>query len=199
MQSRLKQLRNKVRHLRRTLTPQQQLQHSRVAARYGATSHHFQNSRRIALYLTTDGELDPALLVKRAIRYGKRVYLPVLRPALHNTLWFAEFREGDRLVTNRYGIPEPNIRRRPPIPPWGLDLIYLPLVAFDPQGNRLGMGGGYYDRTLAYLHHHQHWRRPTLIGLAHQCQQLAELGQNPWDVPLQGIITESGFRLFHRQ
>ncbi len=185
-----------MRQLRRALTPQQQQQHSDTATQHAATSHHFQNSRRIALYLSVDGELDPSPLIRRALLYGKRVYLPVLRPALHNSLWFAEFKEGDRLTTNRFGILEPNIRRRKPVPPWALDLIYLPLVAFDQAGNRLGMGGGYYDRTLSYLHYHRHWRRPSLIGLAHKCQQINDLKKQPWDVPLQGVITESGLALF---
>ncbi|MEJ1297539.1 MAG: 5-formyltetrahydrofolate cyclo-ligase [Candidatus Sedimenticola sp. (ex Thyasira tokunagai)] len=194
-----KQLRSKIRHLRRALTPQQHQQHSRIVAQHAATSRHFQNGKRIAFYLSADGELDTSPLIERAMGYGKRVYLPVLRPALHNTLWFAEFRKGDDLISNRFGIPEPNINRRKPVLPWALDLIYLPLVAFDGEGNRLGMGGGYYDRTLSYLHHHKYWRRPALIGLAHECQQVKNLRKDAWDVPLQGVITEAGLQLFHKR
>lgn len=190
-------LRSKLRHQRRALTPQQQRQHSLAAARYAATSRYFINSQRIAFYLAADGELDPLPLLKRARSHGKHIYLPVLRPGLHNTLWFAEFRTGDRLIKNRFGILEPDTRRRKPTPPWGLDLILLPLVGFDPQGNRLGMGGGYYDRTLAYLHRHLYWQRPRLMGLAHQCQQVATLDRQPWDIPLQHIVTENGLSNFH--
>jgi 5-formyltetrahydrofolate cyclo-ligase len=74
-----------------------------------------------------------------------------------------------------------------------LDVILMPLVAFDGQGNRLGMGAGYYDRTLAFLRHRRHWRKPRIIGLAYEFQRMPALPAEPWDVPLDGIITEAGF------
>ena len=64
------------------------------------------------------------------------------------------------------------------------------LVGFDARCNRLGMGGGYYDRTLAYLRHRVHWRRPLLVGVAHECQRVERLEANPWDVPLDLVVTE---------
>ena len=72
-----------------------------------------------------------------------------------------------------------------------MDVILLPLVAFDRKGYRLGMGGGYYDRSLAFRRSRQQWRRPRLIGVAHSCQQHPGLPQQHWDVPLDCIITES--------
>ena len=71
-----------------------------------------------------------------------------------------------------------------------LDLILAPLVGFDTHGNRLGMGGGYYDRTFAYLKHRLHWQKPRLIGLAYELQRVADLANHAWDVPLQSVVTE---------
>ncbi len=77
-----------------------------------------------------------------------------------------------------------------------LDALILPLLAFDTQGQRLGMGGGFYDRSLAALRHRRRWRRPRLLGVAHGFQEVSELPREPWDVPLDGIVTEQGYRSF---
>ncbi len=188
-----KQLRQRIRRQRRDLTPQQQQAHSLAVALRLARSPLFMHSRRIAAYISADGEIDPMPLLVHAFASGKRCFLPVLRAHPQRTLWFCELRPRDTLLTNRYGIAEPNMRKRPPVPPWGLDLILLPLVAFDTQGNRLGMGGGFYDRTLGYLRHRRHWRSPKLIGIAHECQKVERLAVNHWDIPLQGVVTESAF------
>jgi 5-formyltetrahydrofolate cyclo-ligase len=74
--------------------------------------------------------------------------------------------------------------------------VLAPLVAFDRSGNRLGMGGGYYDRSFAYLRHRVHWRRPRLIGYAYGFQEVQALERAHWDVPLSGVVTELGLRLF---
>ena len=66
----------------------------------------------------------------------------------------------------------------------------FPLVAFDVSGNRVGMGGGFYDRTLAYLQHRRYWRKPVLAGLAHEIQKVAQLDTQSWDIPLDYVITE---------
>ncbi len=92
---------------------------------------------------------------------------------------------------NRFGIPEPLTHKRVHVPPWGLDLICMPLVAFDRQGNRLGMGGGFYDRSLAYRRGRQSWHKPRLLGIAHALQEVAELEPRPWDIPLSGVATEA--------
>jgi 5-formyltetrahydrofolate cyclo-ligase len=89
---------------------------------------------------------------------------------------------------NRYGILEPKLNCSQICPLPELDYVLMPLVAFDKFGNRLGMGGGFYDRTLARLYE-QHWQQPQLIGLAHACQQVDELPIESWDVPLKTIIT----------
>jgi len=191
-----KQLRQQIRARRRALPPQQRRRHAERLARTLAGQALFWRARRIALYLPNDGEMDLTPLLHRCVALGKRCYLPVISRIGHNRLWFAEYRPGEKLRANLYGIPEPanaKWRGRSPI---GLDLILMPLVGFDERGNRLGMGGGYYDRTLAYLRHRQHWRRPRLLGVAYEFQRLDQLACEAWDVPMHGVITESKLRLW---
>jgi len=113
----------------------------------------------------------------------------VLAPFSRQRLWFARYTPGDALAANRYGIPEPVVREL--IKPWALDLILTPLVAFDTTGHRIGMGGGYYDRSLAFLHSRQHWQKPCRLGLAYEFQKQVMIEPNPWDIPLDGIATEA--------
>ncbi|CCQ09874.1 5-formyltetrahydrofolate cyclo-ligase [Pseudoalteromonas luteoviolacea B = ATCC 29581] len=96
------------------------------------------------------------------------------------------------MKANAYGILEPVLNCSEVCPIAQLDLLLMPLVAFDKQGNRMGMGGGYYDRTLA-SYYKQNWETPRLIGLAHDCQQVDELPTEVWDVPLQAILTPTRF------
>lgn len=156
----------------------------------------FRQSRHIALYLANDGELDLDPLVELALHRGKRLYLPVLSPQRTNHLLFAPYHHHSLLLENRFGIPEPLVSPRQLVAPRRLDLVLTPLVAFDTQGNRLGMGGGFYDRSFAFLHHRRSWRKPQLLGVAYEFQQLPQLPHQEWDVPLSGIATETGITLF---
>lgn len=134
--------------------------------------------------------MDPFPLLRLANARNKRCLLPVLRAHPKKKLWFADYRPGEPLKKNVYGIPEPRMRNRRLRPPFALDLLLVPLVGFDSKCNRVGMGGGYYDRTLAYLRQRAHWRRPHLAGIAHECQRVEALESNPWDVPLDLVVTE---------
>ncbi len=107
-----------------------------------ATSPLFLRSRRIACYIASDGEMDLQPVMKRLWQMDKSCYLPVIDPLTRNRLGFAPYREGDPLLKNRFGIPEPCSSLHRLVPAWTLDLVLLPLVAFDGEGNRLGMGGG---------------------------------------------------------
>lgn len=186
-----KQLRRKIRAQRRALSKTEVHDNSLAAIKLLASTDLFRNSRRIGIYLAHDGEIDLTYLLPRMLILRKHCYLPALRPMLPNRLWFAEYRYGDRLLQNKYGIFEPDIRRHKPIPIWGLDLVLVPLVAFDASGNRVGMGGGFYDRTFAYLKTRGAWHKPKLIGMAHELQRIDSILKNPWDIPLDGIVTES--------
>ena len=185
-------LRRLMRQQRRLLTPNQRQQAAHRLARHFAGHPYFLHSRDIAFYLPNDGEMDLRPLLERAWAMGKHCYLPVLSPLYHNRLWFAPYRPDSPMLANRFGILEPQCNWRQMRPVWSLDLMLMPLVAFDGEGNRLGMGGGYYDRTLAYLRRRQDWKRPRLIGTAYHFQQLTRLPAASWDVPLQGIVSERG-------
>ncbi|MEN8206131.1 MAG: 5-formyltetrahydrofolate cyclo-ligase [Pseudomonadota bacterium] len=146
-------------------------------------------SQRIAAYLASDGEIDPTPLMLSLWGLGKTIYLPVLVPFSNRKLWFAEFNPTDRLAFNRFGIPEP-VRRRL-IKPCALDLVLTPLVAFDDNGHRVGMGGGYYDRSFAFLNRRRFWRKPYLLGLAYELQKQTAIKPNDWDIPLDAVATEA--------
>lgn len=184
----LKALRRQLRAARRLLSQRDQRLHAAALALVLGRSLTFRRARRIAAYWPADGELDPHPLLAHTHHRARRDFLPVLRPGRQRRLWFAPHAPGAPLKANRLGIPEPRGGR--PTPPWALDLILVPLVGFDADCNRLGMGGGYYDRTLSFLRGRTHWRRPRLIGIAHECQRVARLTPRPWDVPLDAVATE---------
>lgn len=154
------------------------------------TSPLFRFSRRIALTLAADGEIDPSLLLATAQRFGKECYLPVVSPVGVPRLRFKRWRKGEALRTNFYGISEPRHGRY--CPPRALGLVLLPLVGFDAAGNRLGMGKGYYDRTFAFRRFSAR-PRPVLLGLAHDCQRVEKLEVEAWDLPLDGIVTDGAW------
>jgi 5-formyltetrahydrofolate cyclo-ligase len=156
----------------------------------------FLNSRRIAVYLPADGEIDTGRIIQRAWDLGKQVYLPVLVPYLHNRLWFARYEPETRLVVNRFGIPEPEVVHKQRIKAQALDLVLTPLVGFDKKGNRLGMGGGFYDRSFEFLLRRRAWRKPRLVGLAYKFQRLKKLSAQEWDVPLTAVVTDKTWHAF---
>ncbi|MCG6887218.1 MAG: 5-formyltetrahydrofolate cyclo-ligase [Proteobacteria bacterium] len=187
------QLRQALRRQRCALSEAERRHASLQLCEHVATSRLFVNSHRIAFYLPNDGEIDLQPLIEYAWQTGKQCYLPVIGPRNSRRLWFLPYAPHSPLWTNRFGISEPlhhpGERR---FKPHALNLILLPLVAFDANGNRLGMGGGFYDRTFAFLTHRRIWHRPRLLGTAYQFQQQASLPVYPWDVPLDGIATEQG-------
>lgn len=183
-------IRRQMRQRRRALPATVRRHAAHALARHLGGSALFRRSRHIAFYLPNDGEMDLTPLIERAWAMGKHCYLPVLSPTFHNRLWFARYLPQTPLLPNRFGIPEPKRWWRSARPVWSIDLVLTPLVAFDRSGNRLGMGGGFYDRTLAYLPLRQHWRKPLLLGIAYEFQRTEQLPHAPWDVPLDGIATD---------
>ena len=139
--------------------------------------------------------MDPRPLMDYLLSMGKTLFLPVLVNFSQRKLWFSSYTPGEPLVCNRFGIPEPervNTRR---ICTAALDLVLLPLVAFDARGHRLGMGGGYYDHSFAFINRRRHWRKPRLMGLAYEFQRLSLIEPEPWDVPLDAVATDQ--RVYH--
>jgi 5-formyltetrahydrofolate cyclo-ligase len=152
------------------------------------------SAQRIALYQPIDGELDPWPIVARLQR-PRCWYLPVVRQHPKGRLWFVRYHPKRRLKPNRFGILEPSPRQARRITPQGLDLILVPLVGFDQQCHRLGMGAGFYDRSLAFLRSRRCWHRPRLIGIGHECQKVDALVPQPWDLPLDAVVTEAALYL----
>lgn len=165
---------------------------ARQLTRHLVTHRSFLKARHIAAYLSNDGEMDIALTIARIWAMRKHCYLPVLRPNPLHGLRFARYTPESRLTPNRFGIPEPLINHHFLAQPWALDLVLVPLVAFDADGNRLGMGGGFYDRTFAYRRQ-RNYARPRLVGIAYEFQRVNQLPSRTWDVPLEAIVTEFGW------
>ena len=184
------QLRRMLRKARRELTPSEQRKAALGLYRQLAQHPLFRRAKHIALYLPTDGEIDPRLLLRAAQRRGKATYLPVLSAWPRTKMVFQRVLPAEKLRPNRFRILEPRVTVSRQRKVWALDLVLLPLVGFDEAGGRLGMGGGFYDRSLAYLARRQRWRKPTLLGLAHECQKVERLVQASWDVPLAGTVTD---------
>jgi 5-formyltetrahydrofolate cyclo-ligase len=153
-----------------------------IARRFAALPA-WRAAQRIGLYLPADGEVDVRPLARLAWSQDKAVYLPVVGAI--GEMDFARWSERQKLCANRYGIPEPVTSRRHRLAARRLDLLVMPLVAFDRHGLRLGMGGGYYDRALAARPRH-----PVLAGAAYSVQQVERIPPMPWDVPLDLIVTE---------
>ena len=190
-------IRQQIRQQRRTLSLAQQQQASSALTMHLAASPLFQNSKNIAFYLPNEGEADITPLITLAWAYHKQCYLPVLGLRNSRKMWFAPYKPETTLINNRFGIPEPQHKQSDRLfKAQSLDLILMPLVAFDLNGNRLGMGGGYYDRTLQFLLHRSKWKKPRLIGTAYAFQKVSEMEKQAWDVPLHGITTENGLKLF---
>ena len=181
-------IRNSIRDKRRALTPAQQRNAADNLAQQLCQQDFFLYAQRIGVYLANDGEIDPTPIIHAAFKLHKACFLPVIDPLSKNSLHFAQYHQGDVLHKNRFGIPEPDLAAAHIVPVWSLDLVLVPLVGFDRDGNRIGMGGGFYDRTLASRPEQPHG--PTLVGLAHQCQELESINYQSWDIPLDKIATD---------
>jgi 5-formyltetrahydrofolate cyclo-ligase len=189
-----KNIRREFRALRRSLSPIEQERAGQSLARILANHPVFIRSRNVAFYMPTDGELDPGCLLDEAIERSKSCYLPCIGPDFHsprhNRLFFTRTKPDSPLQSNKFGILEPDPKLQPSISAKALNLVLLPLVAFDLSSNRLGMGKGYYDRTFEFISHGNYWHRPVLLGLAHECQKSTGLIANDWDIPLDAIATD---------
>jgi len=184
-----KPLRKQLRIQRRSLSPSQQKHASQQLLKRLRTHPVFLRSKHIALYMADDGEIDLQLVMQAVQKMSKQCYLPILHPLKHNALWFGRYTQGDSLLANRFGLAEPSVDKQI-FPAWALDLVLMPLVGFDRRGNRLGMGGGFYDRTFSFKQLLYKPKRPALMGVAHQCQEVSELTSESWDVQLDFVVTD---------
>ena len=190
------ELRSHLRAQRRVLDPALRADFNARITQHLIQSRWFRNSARIAMYWAGDGEADPQAAALRAWALRKRVFLPVLLGPFHNHLRFAPFARTSVLQNTRFDIPEPRVVHAQLLPGISMDLVLVPLVGFDDQGMRLGMGGGYYDRSFATRLGRHCWHKPRLIGVAYEMQRVPQLERQPWDVALDGVVTEKQLYLF---
>lgn len=192
-----KQLQQHRIHLKRTraqLSPSSQQQLSACMVKHLQHHSRYRSAHHIALYLPVRGEADPRLLRLNAPKWQK-FYLPVLSPWHHKQLIFIEWNQKTQFKNNCFNIPEPILGSAPLRFARQLDVIVTPLVGFDWQGQRMGMGGGFYDRTFAFKRFRAKTSKPYLFGFAYDFQNIPQLTSQSWDIPLDGICTENGFRL----
>ena len=195
MSQQKKAIRTQVRKARQAMSPQAQNLAASALMKTVSKNLWFRLSHTVACYSTTDGELGTQALINTIWSEKKCCALPVLHPLGEHRLHFHEFKSDSPRQYNTYGILEPKLTTQ--IPVYQFDVIFLPIVAFDAKGNRLGMGAGYYDRTLSLSRLGALANRPLLVGLAHDFQEIDSLPCEPWDVRLDAVCTPTQTRLFH--
>ena len=150
--------------------------------------------RRIALYLATPDEAALSLWLTSAQTSGLQLFAPVVGVE-KGQMAFYPIGPNTPIRRGRLGLQEPVVQDNDrPINPDTLDVALVPLLGFDDQGHRLGMGGGYYDRYFSSAE-----QRPWIVGIAYDIQRSKEpLPTEPWDIMLDAVVTETGFCTFHR-
>ena len=176
-------LRQVLRQRRQTLDAGFRAQAAQKLAAHARGLPGWQSAGLVGGYWPNDGEIDPLPLLSIAQQGGARICLPVLAPG--NTLAFREWDGHSALTVNRFGIPEPPASAAS-VPLARLDILLMPLVGWREDGTRLGMGGGFYDRSLAIS------GGPVKVGMAFACQQTSAIQPQPWDIPLDYVLTETG-------
>jgi 5-formyltetrahydrofolate cyclo-ligase len=141
----------------------------------------FQTSHHVACYVSVGQEVDTHRLIVSALAMGKQVYVPVTQKK--GVMHFQEISGLDELRPVRFGLLEPVYQAEKVVRPDDLDLVIVPGIAFDRQGNRLGFGGGFYDRFLAQC-------AATTVGLAYAFQVIDAVPAENHDVQMDGVVTE---------
>jgi 5-formyltetrahydrofolate cyclo-ligase len=189
-------IRRQMRARRRLVTANERRNAARRFAIAADQAHVLRPGLRIAVYQPYGHEADISQLTRRAWERGCIVHAPLITDRNRFIMRFVPYEPHARLKTNSFGIPEPANSSRDWIPPLHLDVIFMPLVAFDGRGWRLGSGAGFYDRCLSHLGVERRWRRPKLIGVAYEHQLIDALTPGEWDVPMDAVITETRIHRF---
>ena len=182
------QIRQQIRQQRAILQPDEIKKNSAQVMDYIIHFISFEAPLNIAFYLPHQGEVDPTPLIEHAWFEKNNCYLPALAPK-QRQLVFLNYTPESALVLNQYGIPEVSYRTDECCDTKLLDIVFIPLVAFDTACQRIGMGAGYYDRTFHFKLSDPH-APPMLIGLAYEFQKVESIQPQPWDVPLNAVVTE---------
>ena len=185
--ARRRELRQRLAERRRALSPPQRMMAAQGLRRSLEHLPEYHTDQRVAGYWACDGELPLNLVIPPLASRGQQFLLPLI--GQDNLLRFAPWVSGDAVQPNRFGIPEP-VTPREWLAPFQLDLVLVPLMAFDRRGNRLGYGGGYYDRSFSFLKDQLRPTEPLLVGIAYDFQELPEIIPESWDVTLDFIATD---------
>lgn len=183
-----RELRQQMAERRRSLSPSERIGAAQGLRRSLEQLPEYFTDARVAGYWASNGELPLNLVIPPLATRGQQFLLPVIGP--DRQLRFTPWQSGEEVQPNRHGIPEP-ANPTEWLEPFQLDLVLVPLLAFDRRGNRLGYGGGYYDRSFAFLNDQVRPTEPLLVGIAYAFQELPEVDEEDWDVPLDFIATES--------
>ena len=182
----MKELRKELRKTRRLIDQPTRKKRGRQLLYQCKKNSIFRNAKHVAIFIPNDGEIETSDTINFLSQQGYLVYLPILAGG---KLKFAKM--GKKYRKNKFGIDEPIYS--PYRGAHRMDIILMPLVGFDKHKNRLGMGGGFYDKTLSFHKQLKNFRVPKLFGLAFDSQEVDKLITQPWDVPLDGIITPTRF------
>ena len=186
METSTDQLRLRNRDLRSKLDEKQLEQAAAAVCERICALVEYQQAQKIAVYFAVNGEIGLTPVIDRALSQGKKIYLPNLD---QKTLRFSPYDHAQKMRINRFKLPEPDVTDDEMLDARELDLVLAPLVVFDPNRNRIGMGGGFYDRSFAFRKEAGS-HRPQLIGVAHELQKVARLEPEDWDVRLDVVVTD---------
>jgi len=186
MQYSVKQLRKRNRDLRAELDSVTLDRAARDLGERICSMPEYAQAGRIAVYFAVNGEISLDLVIDQALGQRKQIYLPNLD---HKALRFALYSRQQKMRINRFKLPEPDVGDDEMLAPEALDLVLVPLVVFDSMCNRIGMGGGFYDRSFTFRKDPDR-SLPILIGVAHELQKVDRLVPKPWDVQLDIIATD---------
>lgn len=188
-------LRRALAERRRQLPPADRLQAGATVALLLAPLPALAAAQHVAIYWSVSGELPLLAVTRELLARQKTLYLPIVQE--DGGLRFGRWQPGDALVANRFGIPEPTPPQDALLAGTELDLVLVPLLGFDRQGQRLGSGGGYYDRCFAFLRGQDRPARPWLLGVGYAWQEQPALPAEAWDVALDGVVSDRELIVVH--
>ena len=183
----MRELRSKALHARRAMNVEYRAAASKIICEKVIRSSSFSAASLLACYLPMQDEVDTRRIIERAWCAKKRIFVPITRTK--GKMFFREIHPNTTLVRNSMSIWEPVTGEI--VHPRELQMVVTPLVAFDRFNHRIGMGGGYYDRSFSFLRHRKHWFKPKLFGVAFKCQEIEKITPNPWDIRLYKTFNES--------
>ena len=185
-------LRTQLQQQRNALSKAQQADYAKQICDQVSLSNCFKEAKHIAFYTPVKGEANPLSLQQTP---NKLFYLPVLSSEQKHSLIFVKIERNTQYKKNIYAIPEPIYTAKDIIPAEQLDLVIMPLVVADKTGNRMGMGGGYYDRSFSFKNNNS-INQPQLLGFSYDFQIVEKLVSEPWDIPLDFLATNKELYTF---